>query len=110
MPEIDEESLYSTQAAQIRAAQSRFEDLISDITGWRGVGDLAEWVVELLISNQGGSTMRAVRPPCWRTHAPIAVAKFTDMLVQASGRPSDDPVIQAQAVTYQQELRDRFGL
>jgi hypothetical protein len=105
-----EDAGYIAHAAQIQAAQRRFEELISEVTGWQGVEDLAKWVVDLLIANQGVSAAQGVRPPCWQAHVPVTVAEFTNLLTQVSGRPSDDPIIQTQTVAYRQQLRVRFGL
>lgn len=105
-----ENKLWEKHATQIRDSQPRFEELISQVTGWQGVSDLARWCVELLVANQGGSGMDDVRPPCFQDHAPATVSQFTEALVTVSGRPADDPVVQQEVEKYRQKLRDRFGL
>ena len=105
-----EQSLYDTHAKHIRAAKPCFEKLITETTGWQGVEGLADWMIELLIANQGGSALQGTRPPCWQEHAPQTIAQFTNSLAQASGLAADDPVIQLQVAAYRQQLRTQFGL
>ncbi|HYG83376.1 MAG TPA: hypothetical protein VD907_00680 [Verrucomicrobiae bacterium] len=109
-PLAHESSLYDSFNRKISAAQPRIESLIEEITGWRGVSNLAEWVVRLLQTNVGRSGMDEVRPPCWQDHAPQTVAEFAEMMVAVTHRSADDPVIQAEVERHGQMLRDRFGL
>lgn len=105
-----EDTLYEAHEAQIRAAQPEFERLITQVTGWQGVSDLAAWMVNLLVANQGTSSIDEVRPPCWQEHTPMGISQFTAMLAQISDHSPDSPEIQAQVATYRQRLRDQFEL
>lgn len=66
-----ESRLWSEHALKIRAAKPRFEALISEITGWQGVGDLAELTVRTLINNQGGSGGMPWRTRCACGNRPL---------------------------------------
>ena len=115
MSEIDraddaEDALGLGHANQIRSAQPRFAKLIGETTGWRGVDNLADFVIELLIANQGRSGLDYVRPPCWQEHKPQTVTEFRAAIMQASGLPEDHPFVVAEVATYCKVLKEMFGL
>lgn len=83
---------------------------LSEVTGWKNVNNLAEWVVKLIIANQGSSLDGDARPPCWQEHAPQTVPEITRLLVEITGRNADDQFITSGVETYQQYLLERFGI
>ena len=102
-----EDTLYAAHAEQIRAGQPAIAACITTVTGWQGVDNLASWVVDLLIANQGGSSMDGVRPPCQQSHAPQTMAEYEAML-----RDYDWPEerVQQGLALHRASLLERFGI
>lgn len=115
MSEIDkigdaEDALWLAHADHIRSAQPQLAKLIGEITGWCGVDNLADFVVELLIANQGLNGLDNVRSPCWQEHKPQTVTEFRAAIMQASGLHEDHPFIVTEVTTYCKVLKEMFGL
>lgn len=105
-----EDTMWASHTARVRAGQPRIRKAIEEVTGWPGCDKLADFVVELILANQGTSGDEEPRPPCWRDHAPTTVQERAEQLSKATGRPIDDPIIQELSAKYRQELAQRFGL
>ena len=95
-------------------ARRKTEEFISELTGWKGVSELAEWVIKFLLINVGRSAdknaIEGVKTPCWEDHAPVTMAEFKAMMVEMSNRAPDDPLILWLVEERRQTLIKRFGL
>jgi len=105
-----EEKMYADFDAKVRQSKPRFVQLIQDVTGWKGVDELADWMIDLLCINVEGGPFSAIRPPCHEEHAPMSVPEYAQMLVEVTKRDPDHPSIQAGVAKYAEQLRQQFGL
>lgn len=104
------ERLEDDHASQIRSFQPQFEALITQATGWQGVGDLAMFMIETLIANQGRSPLRPVRPPCAAQHAPRSMNEQLVHLMESFGATAGDPAVQEALREHRSHLVERFCL
>jgi hypothetical protein len=102
--------LEEDHASRIRSFQPQFEALISQATGWQGVGDLAGFMVETLIANQGRSPIRPVRSPCTPQHAPFSMDEQLVHLMATFHTTAGDPAVQEALREHRRYLTARFGL
>jgi hypothetical protein len=105
-----EDHMYADFDAKVREAKPRFVQLIQDVTGWKGVDELADWMINLLCINVGGGSLSSIRPPCHEEHVPLSVPEYTQMLVEMTRKSPDDSFIQAAVAEHANRLRQQFGL
>jgi hypothetical protein len=105
-----EGKIYADFDAKVQRSKPRFVNLIQEVTGWSGVDELADWMINLLCINVGGGLLSSIRPPCYKEHAPLSVPEYTQRLVEVTKCNPDDPIIQTAVAKYADELRQRFGL
>jgi len=99
-----------THSEEVRAAKPKIEALLSEVSGWRDVGKLADWVIKLIIANQGRSGHEDVRPPCQEEHAPLTVPEMTSLMAKHFGLVADDPKVIHIVAEHRQKLIEDFGL